>query len=63
MTNKTEKLDHRLTDEEAHRRDCLARHMLAKKTTAEIRDWLAGQKKPVFREDMRTRLNTQNIKK
>lgn len=47
-----------LTTEETHRRDCLARYLLASKTRQDILDWLNQPKKTEpFREDMRARLN------
>lgn len=49
-----------LSDEETYRRDCLARHLLRRWTRQEIVEWLNDPKKHQnFREDMRTRLNTQ----
>lgn len=56
------KFDHRLTEEEQHKRDCFARWLLEKRSADQIRDWLKGQKKPDFREDMRARLNEQKAK-
>lgn len=47
-----------LTSDEAHRRECLARYLLANKTRQDILDWLNHPKKTEpFREDMRSRLN------
>ncbi len=49
-----------LSEQEAFRRDCLARHLLTRWSRQEIVDWLNDPKqKTALREDMRTRLNTQ----
>lgn len=49
-----------LSATEVHRRDCLARHLLARWTRQDIVEWLNDPKKnTAFREDMRERLNTQ----
>ena len=49
-----------LSSEETFRRDCLARHLLRRWSREEITNWLNDPKKTErFREDMRTRFNTQ----